>query len=122
MGIVLINTLYVLLLLWYRQHWQMAGVILPDKLGEDELPTVSVIVPIRNESENLKSFLDQISLQNFPSEKLEWIFIDDQSEDDSLLILNGYSKSKITVLSLNPSEGKGKKFALKKGIEIAGGK
>lgn len=121
MGIVLINTLYVLLLLWYRQHWQMSGVILPDKLEADELPTVSVIVPVRNESGNLKNFLDQISVQNFPSEKVEWIFVDDQSDDDSLQILKGYSKSIIKVLSLNPSEGKGKKFALKKGIENASG-
>lgn len=121
MGIVLINTFYVLLLLWYRQHWQMAGVILPDKLNEDELPKVSVIVPVRNESGNLSGFLEQISVQNFPAEKLEWIFIDDQSEDGTLQILNGYSKSKIVVLSLSPSEGKGKKFALKKGIGFASG-
>lgn len=122
MGIVLINTLYVLLLLWYRQHWQMASILLPDKLGEEELPTVSVIVPVRNESGNLNKFLDRISVQNFPSEKLEWIFVDDHSEDDSLHILKGYSTTKITVLSLNPSDGKGKKFALKKGIQNAGGK
>ena len=82
MGIVFVNTLYVLLLLWYRQHWQMSGVILPDKLGEEELPVVSVIVPVRNEARNLNAFLAQISSQNFPSEKLEWIFVDDQSEDD----------------------------------------
>jgi poly-beta-1,6-N-acetyl-D-glucosamine synthase len=121
MGIILINTLYVLLLLWYRQHWQMSGVILPDKLQEDELPTVSVIVPVRNESGNLRYFLSQISAQNFPTEKLEWIFIDDQSEDDSLQILKEYTASEISVLSLLPAEGKGKKFALKKGIEHATG-
>ncbi|MBK7966784.1 MAG: glycosyltransferase [Bacteroidetes bacterium] len=121
MGIVLINTMYVLLLLWYRHHWLRAGFILPDKLKEDELPRVSVIVPVRNETENLNLFLEQISMQNFPVEMVEWIFVDDQSDDGSLQILNGYSKSKITVLSLSPSEGKGKKFALKKGIENAKG-
>jgi poly-beta-1,6-N-acetyl-D-glucosamine synthase len=121
MEIVLINTLYVLMLIWYRQHWQIAGVVLPDKLSDDELPRVSVIVPVRNEAENLIAFLEAISVQNFPSEKLEWIFVDDQSDDDSLQILNRYSKSKITVLSLSPSEGKGKKFALKKGIMNAKG-
>lgn len=119
MIVLLLNTVYLLLLLWYRQHWQMARNFFPEALQKDDLPTVSVIVPVRNEGENLTAFLSQLANQNYPSEKVEWIFVNDQSEDESLEILNSFSSVPIVVLSLQPSEGKGKKFALKKGIERA---
>ncbi|MBK9636539.1 MAG: glycosyltransferase [Bacteroidetes bacterium] len=121
MIIILLNTIYLLLLLWYRQHWQMARTIFPESLQKDELPSVSVIIPVRNEAKNLTEFLNQLAKQNYPKEKVEWIFVNDQSEDDSLEILNLFTSTQIIVLSLQPSEGKGKKFALKKGIEQARG-
>ncbi|MFN0189944.1 MAG: glycosyltransferase [Bacteroidia bacterium] len=121
MVIILLNTVYLLLLLWYRQHWQMARTIFPESMQRDELPTVSVIVPVRNEGMNLTLFLEQLPKQNYPKDKVEWIFVNDQSEDDSLEILNSFASTPIVVLSLQPSEGKGKKFALKKGIEQARG-
>ena len=121
MIVILLNTVYLLLLLWYRQHWQMARTFFSESLQKDELPSVSVIVPVRNEAKNLVVFLNQLSKQNYPKEKVEWIFVNDQSEDDSLEILNSFSSTSIVVLSLQPSEGKGKKIALKKGIEHAKG-
>ena len=121
MIVILLNTVYLLLLLWYRQHWQMARAIFPESMQKDELPSVSVIVPVRNEGKNLSEFLKQLTLQNYPKEKVEWIFVNDQSEDDSLEILNSFTSATIVILSLQSSEGKGKKFALKKGIEYATG-
>ncbi|MBK9636754.1 MAG: glycosyltransferase [Bacteroidetes bacterium] len=121
MIVILLNTVYLLLLLWYRQHWQMARTFFPETLQKDELPSVSVIVPVRNETKNLNVFLNQLATQNYPKKKVEWIFVNDQSEDNSLEILNSFTSTPIVVLSLQPSEGKGKKFALKKGIEQARG-
>ena len=82
MIVILLNTVYLLLLLWYRQHWQMARAIFPESMQKDELPSVSVIVPVRNEGKNLSEFLKQLTLQNYPKEKVEWIFVNDQSEDE----------------------------------------
>ncbi len=53
----------------------------------------SVIIPFRNEAENLTALLHSISLLNYPKELYEILFIDDDSEDDSVhLITNFYIK------------------------------
>ena len=47
----------------------------------------SVIIPFRNEAENLKSLMHSISLLNYPKELYEILFIDDDSEDDSVNLI-----------------------------------
>ncbi|OYX24945.1 MAG: glycosyltransferase [Flavobacteriales bacterium 32-35-8] len=50
--------------------------------------TFSVIVPFRNEAENLPFLLESISKLNYPKHLYEVIFIDDDSEDESVKIIN----------------------------------
>jgi len=116
--ILLITLFYALLLLWYRSQWNSASKENFILMGDDKLPTVAVIVPLRNEAKNILTFLEQIEKQNYPENKLQWIFIDDHSDDNTLNLLENFGGKNLTFYTLHPSGGKGKKAALKKGIEI----
>ena len=84
---------------------------------------ISVIIAARNEEKNIKSLLNSLLDQNYPTEKYEIILIDDRSEDKTNQILKKYSQKyenirifKIGALQKNLI---GKKAALTKGIENA---
>lgn len=82
---------------------------------------VSVVVPFRNEKENIPALLQSLSEQNFPTELFEVLLVDDHSGDDSSKIAeafickNGIKNFKL--LCLSDADGFSKKAALKKGIE-----
>jgi len=44
---------------------------------------VTVIIPFRNESDNIIQSLRSIEKQNYPTDKLEVIYVNDSSTDDS---------------------------------------
>jgi cellulose synthase/poly-beta-1,6-N-acetylglucosamine synthase-like glycosyltransferase len=48
-----------------------------------ETPSLSVIVPARNEAENIETSLSSILKQDYPGEKYEVVVIDDESEDST---------------------------------------
>ncbi len=47
----------------------------------------SIVIPFRNEAENLPKLLASISRLNYPKSLFEVIFVDDASEDDSVSII-----------------------------------
>lgn len=86
---------------------------------------VSVIIPFRNESENILRSLKSIAEQNYPKEKFEVIYVNDFSQDDSLHKISIQNKSSnIRILSV-PSDysvNAHKKRAIRFGIQNAKGK
>jgi cellulose synthase/poly-beta-1,6-N-acetylglucosamine synthase-like glycosyltransferase len=85
---------------------------------------VSIIIPFRNESENIISNIRSIVEQNFPKENYEVIYVDDDSTDNSFQILNDYPKPKnVKLLSLpnDYSPNAHKKRAIRYGIENSEG-
>ncbi|MGJ8591045.1 MAG: glycosyltransferase family 2 protein [Aquaticitalea sp.] len=50
----------------------------------------SVIIPFRNEKRNLPALLESVSKLNYPKELFEIIFVDDESEDDSVKVLDTF--------------------------------
>ena len=49
----------------------------------EQLPCVSVIIPVRNEEEHIEQCLTSVLDQDYPSDKLEIIVVDGLSEDDT---------------------------------------
>ncbi len=86
---------------------------------------VSVIVPFRNEENNLATILECLSLQDYPKGLLEIILVNDHSEDMGLQLAKDYiavhELTDFKVLSLEEGEGISKKAALRKGIENSHG-
>jgi cellulose synthase/poly-beta-1,6-N-acetylglucosamine synthase-like glycosyltransferase len=63
----------------------------PDK----DLPLVSVLVPARNEEQNIKNVLTSLLDQDYP--EYELIVLDDNSEDSTPLIIEIKIKSKAEI-------------------------
>ena len=85
---------------------------------------VSIIIPFRNESQNIIANLRSIESQLYPEDKFEVIYINDFSEDDSVeLLRNHIKKNNIRVLSVPEDYSKNahKKRAIRFGIENAKG-
>jgi cellulose synthase/poly-beta-1,6-N-acetylglucosamine synthase-like glycosyltransferase len=85
---------------------------------------ISIIIPFRNEKENILANLISIESQFYPEEKFEVIYVNDSSEDNSLeLLKNKIKKNNIRVLSVpnDFSVNAHKKRAVRYGIENARG-
>ena len=88
---------------------------------KQEQPTrLSLIIPIYCESQHLLEFLQKIDELRFDSVKLELVFIDDKSRDNSLEILQSFPfRSEHKILTNENNEGKGS--CVRKGIAVASG-
>jgi len=92
--------------------------------ADGTLATVSVIIPVHNESGRMEGLLKSLETQNYP--KAEYIFVNDRSEDESLDMISafigkaGKEKAKVISLSENPGSNH-KQYALTKGIEESSG-
>lgn len=96
----------------------------PSRSNQIPKEFISVIIPFRNESENIISNFKSIIKQNFPKENYEVIYVDDSSTDNSLQILNDYPKpNNVKVISLPKeySPNAHKKRAIRYGIENSTG-
>ncbi|HET8860437.1 glycosyltransferase [Marivirga sp.] len=111
----LIILFYALALLFATSIWRK----LPE-LGESgELKSVSILIPFRNETENLNSLLNSLSKVDYPTDLLNVILINDHSTDGFKEIIKSHEDRfpfKMIVLSL-PEQLKGKKSALNAGIK-----
>lgn len=86
-------------------------------------PSVSIIIAIRNEMDYLKVTLEALARQDYPSEKLEVIVVDDHSSDFTLEELTNVTRQilpnlKSVVLS---NDGSGVGYARRTAIGIAAG-
>jgi len=84
--------------------------LIPDK--------VSIIIPARNEEQNIGRCLDSLLDQTLPKTQIEIIVVDDGSGDSTSSIVRTYAEKNVRLLQLSDEVG-GKKLALTKGIEIA---
>lgn len=81
---------------------------------------VSLLIPFRNESENILKSLDSIENQTYPKDKFEVIYINDSSSDDSLSKLMSAEKSSNVIVISLPDDflpNAHKKRAMRFGIE-----
>lgn len=81
---------------------------------------VSVLIPARNEAENILHCLESLLRQDFPTHLLEIIVIDDHSTDATVQLVRRLQRSNLRLLQLSGIEH-GKKVALAHGIAEANG-
>lgn len=78
----------------------------------------TIVVPFRNEKENLPNLLHSISLLNYPKELVEIILVDDDS-NDSWKMEDGRWKLEIRLIKNERKSNSPKKDAIETAIEIA---
>jgi poly-beta-1,6-N-acetyl-D-glucosamine synthase len=123
--VLFVFLLYFLLMILLLEGWRKAiRQTSPQPLGDESKPFISVIIPIRNEQENIVNLLNGIVRQNYPSEKFEVIMVNDHSEDSTREVvetwLAKHSLPNFRFICL-PATLAGKKAALAEGIKTAKG-
>ncbi|MBM3326084.1 MAG: glycosyltransferase [Calditrichaeota bacterium] len=73
--------LMILGLMRLEKHTGQSRQISNELSTTEELPEVSIVVAARNEETSLQSTLDSLLTQNYPSDKIEIIVVDDRSTD-----------------------------------------
>ena len=91
-------------------------------VSDEELPTISVIVPAYNEGELVYKTLLSLANSNYPSEKIQIISVDDGSKDDTWDWMKKAKNELGERLSIyQQPKNKGKRHALYLGFELAKG-
>jgi len=88
---------FSILLLFYLSYFLVLYYYQPRKKESDEssaefYPTVSLIVPVYNEEKIVQKKIQNINELNYPKEKIEAVFVDDFSSDNTAEIVENYSK------------------------------
>ena len=130
--VAILTILYAVLLMAYRYWFGCLHYFKAETaLNTDALtkPThFSIVIPARNESENIKICIDSILAQNYPTDFFEIIIIDDFSEDDTALIVKNLQEQNVNMHLLSmadyfkPNEiSSYKKKAIEKAVQHAKG-
>ena len=115
----IITVLYCGLILSLRYGWKKVPENKP--ATTDEKMAFSMVIPFRNEAENLPSLLKSISELNYSRTHLEVILVDDDSDDSSVKeiqdFINHHGEISIKILRNIRQTSAPKKDALKTGIK-----
>lgn len=87
----------------------------------DEI-TVSVVMPVYNEEQHIEKCVDSLLLQDYPIDKMEWIFVDGCSKDRTVEILNRYQEKYSTLIKVYNNPHKIVPSAMNIGIAASKGK
>ncbi|MBN1893165.1 glycosyltransferase [bacterium] len=116
---VLLLAYYTGLILIFRKG------LLPFSPGSGKGASVSILVPARNEEQNLPHLFNALAVQKYTAGVMEIILINDRSTDGTLDAMHAFAgkKSGVRVLSIRdvPQGISPKKNALSRGIEAAKG-
>lgn len=83
---------------------------------------ISFVIPVYNEQDNIKILYDQLrqTVGSLPYH-IEYVFVDDGSTDESLVILKGIAAEHSNVFFVELSRNFGHQYALKAGLDLANG-
>ena len=88
----------------------------------DEKPTLSIVVPVYNEEENVRPLFEKIqAVCETIGETYEVLFVDDGSRDETFAVLAELSKEKSQLVVIRFRENAGQTAAMAAGFEFARG-
>jgi cellulose synthase/poly-beta-1,6-N-acetylglucosamine synthase-like glycosyltransferase len=91
-------------------------------IKNENLPSISIIVPVRDEEKVVERLLNSLAKIAYPSNKLEVIVVEDGSTDDTLNICKKFARERNLNLKIVHREfSDGKPSALNCGIKLARG-
>lgn len=122
--IIVASVVYYLFVTFLIKAWHKR--ISQETAPKVNLPMVSVIIAVRNESETIGCLMDSLCRQDFSADKFEVIVMDDGSTDHTSEVVQVKSRRLSSDLVLGVTgegelEGSGKKVAITRGVELAKG-
>ena len=114
--IFLILVFYVLLIIRYAFGWSRIKKVSKNSI----FPKVSVVIAIRNEENHIEYLLKSLQSQIYPTDKLEFILVNDHSTDNTLSLLENSTLNNLQILNM-PDNKSGKKHAIRMAVSISSG-
>jgi glycosyltransferase involved in cell wall biosynthesis len=112
------GTLYFTIIYLYYRSWKRQ----PDyKVSNREPVFLSIIIPFFNEENQIRKIISDTLNLKYPADKYEVILVNDHSTDNSLNIARAIETERNSVSIINNKYKRGKKYALKTGVEYARG-
>ena len=85
-------------------------------------PFVSVVMPLYNEAAYIGKCIDSLLGQTYPRDRMEWIFVDGMSADDTVGILSQYKERYPDLICVLHNPNKIVPYAMNIGIRASKGK
>ena len=109
---------YVSVLLLYWQGWNRRRARLGKSESESESESgVTIVVPFRNEAQNLPACIASLKKLDYPKELLEIIFVNDGSKDNTIDLIQKVISSDSRVKGINFSRNFGHQIAITAGLD-----
>ena len=83
---------------------------------------VSVVIPVYNEERYIGNLIDSLVKQTYPIENMEWIFVDGNSSDETVALIENYVLTEKYPIILLHNDKRKTPYALNMAIEKAKGK
>ena len=83
---------------------------------------VSVVMPVYNEEKYIEKCIDSLLMQDYPIEKMEWIFVDGCSRDRTVELLERYRERYPRLIKIFDNPDKIVPYAMNIGIAASSGK
>lgn len=110
---------YAVLIIYYRQSWLSLPPFVPPTINHQPSTRLSLIIPARNEAENIKACLDSICAQSYSKDLFEVLVVDDHSTDNTAAIIDSYAGQNIKRIALKDFVDDELNSYKKKAIEVA---
>lgn len=88
----------------------------------EKTPFISVVMPIYNEEKYISQCIESLLKQDYPKDKMEWIFVDGCSTDNTVSILNDYQNKNPGLIKVFNNPNKTVPYAMNIGIKNSVGK
>lgn len=115
--ILFILTVYCILIISFIVGFNRIKIFESNKINP--INTFSIIIPFRNEAENLPELLKSLSNINYPKNLFEILFVDDDSTDNSVEIIQQVRNLKTTIIKNKRKSNSPKKDAIETAINQA---
>lgn len=93
------------------------------RVESKDKPMISVIIPCRNEEDNINRLFESLSKQTYPAERFEIIFVDDSSDDNTVNKIKKLLSGNVKLVHAESDEfSRGhKKHTVERGVSVATG-
>lgn len=87
----------------------------------ENIVLVTIIIPIYNEEKYIETCINSLLLQDYSKSDMEWLFIDGESSDETINILNHFQLQYPELINIITNPSKTVPYAMNLGIEAAHG-
>lgn len=94
LGFIIITFFYLILIGSFIIGFDKVKEFIPENLTETT--KFSIIIPFRNEAENLLNLLQSLYKLDYPHQKFEVLLVDDDSTDNSVEIIQNFIETKLS--------------------------